>query len=121
MALKIDRAALAGLGPAERELAAAQLSQVEAAFRANPLLGYRPHPRQVEFHAGPHPPLRAFFGGNRSGKTTATMIDSILQAVDLDAVPEHLRGYRRWDEKFLSCRHSRPHEYVGGGCPSEVS
>lgn len=105
--LKIDADALARLSPAERETATAALREIEEAFRQNPLLGYRPHPKQVLFHCsepnGEWPPLRAFFGGNRSGKTTAAMVDTIIQCIDLDVIPEHLAAYKRWPAPF-KCR-----------------
>jgi phage terminase large subunit-like protein len=109
--LRIDSELLAGLPAGEREQVAEALGRVEAAFKANPLLGYRPHARQVEFHrplpsamvVRVWPPTRAFFGGNRSGKTTATMVDSIIQAIDWELVPEHLRDFKRWDPPFF-CR-----------------
>lgn len=84
-------------------MVADELRVLEAAFKANPLLGYRPHAKQVVFHQTPHEPTRAFFGGNRSGKTTATMVDSIIQAIDVDAVPEHLESFKAWEPPFY-CR-----------------
>src|SRR6185312_1225814 len=65
------------------------------------------HEKQQEFHAPPFPPLRAFFGGNRSGKTTAAMCDTIIQAVDRDVVPDHLLAYKRWEPPF-KCRIMTP-------------
>lgn len=98
---------LAALPVGERERVAAELQVVERAFRENPLLAYRPHALQVVFHrSGPGlvwPPSRLFLGGNRSGKTTATMVDTTIQAVDPEVVPEHLRSFKRWDPPFY-CR-----------------
>jgi hypothetical protein len=101
--LKINTAALVGLTPVELDAINAELKLVEAAYKQNPLLGYRPHPKQLSFHTPPHPPLRAFFGGNRSGKTTATMVDTIIQAVDGEMVPDHLLPFKRWEPPFY-CR-----------------
>lgn len=103
----VDLAKLDGLPPAERDAALAELLELETALKANPLLGYEPHAKQVSFQEGPWPALRAFFGGNRSGKTTAVVIDSIIQAIDRSSVPEHLLPYRRWDEQFF-CRFVTP-------------
>jgi hypothetical protein len=100
---KINLEALVGLSPEERLVVEADLLVMERAYATNPLLGYRPHRKQAEFHGLPHEPLRAFFGGNRSGKTTATMVDTILQAVDWELVPDHLRAFKRWDPPFY-CR-----------------
>jgi phage terminase large subunit-like protein len=102
--LKIDATKLEHLTPEERVAVVADLKVLEEAFKANPLLAYRPHPKQHIFHkAEPGaivrwPASRLFLGGNRSGKTTATMVDTMLQAIDLELVPEHLAPYRRWGE-----------------------
>lgn len=101
--LRINQEALGGLSEAERAAVEADLLKVEEAVRTNPLLLYVPHEKQVAFHTQPHPPMRAFFGGNRSGKTTATMLDCILQAVDVDVVPAHLRQFKKWTPPFY-CR-----------------
>jgi phage terminase large subunit-like protein len=101
--LSVNPEQLAQLSPEAQAEIAAALVKLEAAYKENPLLGYQPHGKQVEFHRPPFPPLRAFFGGNRSGKTTATMVDTIIQAVDVDAVPDHLRAAVRWPDRFY-CR-----------------
>ena len=116
--LRIDAEALENLTPEQRRAVAEQLKTLGEAFKRNPLLGYRPHPKQVSFHApaGPTeldlagrvaregwPAARLFLGGNRSGKTTATMVDTILQAVDREFVPNHLLSFRRWEAPFY-CR-----------------
>src|ERR1035437_2489544 len=105
--LGIDLDALAALSEHDRELAEQELLEIERAFRANPLLGYEPHAKQIEFHSPPYPPLREFFGGNRSGKTTATVVDSIIQAIDRDLVPDHLKRFKRWEPPF-HCRFVTP-------------
>src|ERR1035437_1584690 len=48
--LGIDLDALAALSEHDRELAEQELLEIERAFRANPLLGYEPHAKQIEFH-----------------------------------------------------------------------
>lgn len=106
-ALGVDIAALQGLPPREREIAEKELLALERAYQRNPLLAYAPHPKQIEFHAPPHPPLRALFGGNRSGKTHSVVVDSVIQAVDRDFVPGHLAAYRRWEPPFY-CRFVTP-------------
>jgi hypothetical protein len=50
-----------------------------------------------------HEPLKAFLGGNRSGKTTVGIVDDLIQAIDHDAVPEHLKQYKLWEPPFY-CR-----------------
>lgn len=42
-------------------------------------------------------------GGNQSGKTTAGIIDNLIQALDRDVLPERLRGYKKWEPPFR-CR-----------------
>lgn len=105
--LGINIDALEALPPAERKRAEKELRALEDAFRANPLLGYEPHSKQVVFHSPPFCSHRAFFGGNRSGKTTAVVADSIIQAVDAEFVPDHLQAYRRWEPPFY-CRFVTP-------------
>lgn len=100
--MRINDEALAGLGPEERLQAEADLRELEAIRKANPLAFYQPHAKQVVLHESPDP-VRAFLGGNRSGKTTAGMLDDLVQAVDRSVVPEHLLPYKRWDPPFF-CR-----------------
>ena len=95
-ALRIDPDAIARLPEGERELVREQLRVVEEEFKRNPLLGFRPHARQVEFMQAPHPRCRLFLGGNRSGKTTSGMLYLIIQCLPVELVPEHLRPYKRW-------------------------
>jgi hypothetical protein len=94
--LHVDLDALEALAPEDQERARTQLEVLERAFKENPLLGYSPHAKQAVFHSPPFPAVRAFFGGNRSGKTTAAVLDTIIQVVDESLVPEHLHSYKRW-------------------------
>jgi phage terminase large subunit-like protein len=94
--LKIDAAVLAALSDDERALVTGQLREIEEAFRNNPLLGFRPHPRQIEFMAEPYPRCRLFLGGNRSGKTTAGMGYALVQCLPEELVPDHLQEFKRW-------------------------
>ncbi|MHA2068963.1 MAG: terminase large subunit domain-containing protein [Candidatus Thorarchaeota archaeon] len=48
-------------------------------LKLNPFLKYIPHPKQREFHKSPAR-VRAFFGGNRSGKTRALIQEVIWYA-----------------------------------------
>lgn len=100
--LRIDLDAIDALPPEQRERARELLAEYEAALRQNPLLGYQPHEKQVTFHRS-HEPLKAFLGGNRSGKTTAGILDDLIQAVDRDCLPEHLVAYKKWEPPFY-CR-----------------
>ena len=105
--LMVDLERLEGLAPGERDAVASALRDLEDAVRLNPLVKYnhpvlssKQHPKQTEFHRGPWPRTRLFIGGNRSGKTTATHVDTIIQAIDREAVPDHLKPYKRWEPPF---------------------
>jgi phage terminase large subunit-like protein len=106
LAVDLDR--LEALPEEKREAVREQLEVLERSLRENPLLKYnnpmfavRLHEKQLRFHApaadGSFPPVRAFFGGNRSGKTTAAILDTLIQVIDRDAVPEHLQAFKRWE------------------------
>lgn len=82
------------------------LHRANASLVENPLHLYVPHERQLPFHEN-RLKTKVFTGGNRSGKSTATVVDCLIQALDLDVVPEHLRAFRIWDEKFY-CRFVTP-------------
>jgi phage terminase large subunit-like protein len=100
--LQIDREAITRLPEAQRDEALALLESYESALRNNPMIGYQPHPKQVIFHSS-REPLKAFLGGNRSGKTTAGILDDLIQCVDKDCLPEHLVPYKHWEPPF-HCR-----------------
>ncbi len=100
--LQIDREAIKNLPPAEQAKALNLLEQYEQTLRDNPLQGYRPHAKQVPFHESTQP-LKVFLGGNRSGKTTAGILDDLIQAVDRECLPEHLTRFKRWEPPF-HCR-----------------
>lgn len=84
------------------------LSKANEAAEENPLYRYLPHSRQRIFHEN-RVKTKAFVGGNRSGKSTATVVDCLIQAIDLDQVPDHLKPYRIWPKgtKF-KCRFITP-------------
>jgi len=127
--LRINPEAFEKLSPKERRQAEEELQALELAFRRNPLLGYEPHGKQVTFHSAPHPRTRAFFGGNRSGKTTAVMVDTLIQCLGDEWVPEHLRPFRRWEPPvkvrvvtpdLTSTLDGVVHEKIREWCPSEA-
>jgi hypothetical protein len=84
------------------------LAKADKAAEENPLHRYVPHERQLIFHEN-RVKTKAFVGGNRSGKSTATVVDCLIQAIDLDQVPGHLASYRIWPKgtKF-KCRFITP-------------
>lgn len=118
--LSVNAEALASLSGKELEEAEQAFAELQAAVQANPLLLYnnpalsqKPiHQKQIHFHRRPTSglwlPLRSFFGGNRSGKTTAGMVDTILQALPPEFVPQHLLPYKRWFEVPFKCRIMTP-------------
>jgi len=99
---RIHREQLENLDPRERAEAEALLVELERQVARNPLVAYRPHRKQTLFHSSQEP-VKAFLGGNRSGKTTAGILDDLIQCVDPDWVPEHLSAFKRWMPPF-KCR-----------------
>lgn len=99
---EIDQASLDALGPDERKKLERELAELQRLIQDNPAQGYFPHQKQIEFHLS-RDPIKAFLGGNRSGKTTAGILDDIIQAVDREALPAHLQPYKRWEPPFY-CR-----------------
>ena len=100
--MRISLEQIRALPPDQQAQAREWLEQYEAALKANPLLGYTPHSKQVIFHES-RDQLKAFLGGNRSGKTTAGVLDDLIQACDRDAIPSHLAAYKKWEPPFY-CR-----------------
>lgn len=97
-----DKQKLARLSPSEKAELSRLVSEYEKTLARNPLVGYKPHAKQHQFHSAATP-IKAFFGGNQSGKTTAGLVDDLIQAVDVEALPERLRQYKRWQPPFY-CR-----------------
>lgn len=102
MKFELDQEALKALPPAERKRALADLKKFQNLVEANPLWRYEPHPKQAEYHLA-NQFIAAFIGGNRSGKTTAGVVDDIIQAVDVESLPPWLQPYKRWQGEFY-CR-----------------
>lgn len=98
----IDRAALEALPPDKRPEADALVAKLAVFYERNPLLRYDPHLKQRYFHRSTKR-IKSFFGGNRSGKTTAGIADDLIQAVDRDCLPDHLKPYKKWEPPF-KCR-----------------
>lgn len=91
------------------------LAKANESIEENPLYRYVPHSRQQIFHEH-RVKTKAFVGGNRSGKSTATVVDCLIQALDEDAVPEALRGYRIWPKgtrfkcRFITPDYGKPYQ-----------
>jgi len=102
MRLKINKKALEGLTGTQREEAEEALQKLEQERRRNPLAFYEPHAKQKAFHEfTAH--TKCFFGGTQSGKTTGSLNDDIIQALDRNMVPEHLIAYKKFEPPF-ECR-----------------
>lgn len=83
------------------------LREIEQRVRWNPMLRYKPaSARHAEFHAADEP-LKAFFGGNRAGKTTTAIVDDIIQACPIELLPPRLAVYKQWECPFY-CRVMTP-------------
>jgi phage terminase large subunit-like protein len=89
--LKIDRGAIERLPVDRQDEARALLLSLEEG-----------HSKQRVFHSSSQR-IKGFMGGNRSGKTTAGILDDLIQAVDRDCVPQRLLPYKRWEPPFY-CR-----------------
>lgn len=94
--LRINPEELAKLPASVQQQVAEQLGKAEELYRQNPLLGFEPHDKQVEFLSPPFPPLRFFAGGNRSGKTSCVIVYALINCIDADQVPAPLKQFRRW-------------------------
>ena len=106
--VKIAKEKLDLLPPEERDKAVKAIKDLEHALKANPLLRYNNpafgpvHQKQMAFH-GFTTRRKAFIGGNQSGKTTSGIIDDIIQGIDADMVPDHLKHFKRYRPPFR-CR-----------------
>jgi len=79
----------------------AQLRELIDRLRVNPLLHYYPHVKQTPFHTYPRK-TRVFLGGERSGKSVTGILQDLIDAVDEEVLPPHLREFKIWQEFF--CR-----------------
>lgn len=86
----------------DRRFLQRELNAYDALVTTNPLQRYHPHTKQADFHTA-QTTIKAFLGGNRSGKTTAGIADDLIQAVDLEALPAYLRPFKKWEPPFF-CR-----------------
>lgn len=99
--MRINREALQNLDPASRAKVEEQLKELAQFYEENPLLSYKPHAKQRKFHKS-RVRLKAFIGGNRSGKTTAGINDCLIQAVERSALPPHLLPYKQYEPPFFA-------------------
>lgn len=96
--LQIDEEAIKRLPPGERAIVERRLEEARREFEANPLLRFRPHPKQQVFlERQGFGAKKLFIGGNRSGKTTNGVADDLIQLVDRESVPPWLQRYKFWE------------------------
>lgn len=108
----LDLEALEALPPDKRRLALDFLKQQHRGHQNNPLWRFDPldpngcgipHTKQHQWLAAHTTPdgrrtkRRIFIGGNRSGKTTGSIVADIIDCIDRDAVPPHLQQYKVWE------------------------
>ena len=109
--LEINRQKLASLPPRQRKKAEQALEALEQALLANPLVRYNNpefgpvHKKQMLFHEMVASGLSeiAYFAGNQAGKSTAGIVDCIIQSVEPEMVPDHLKAFKKHTGAFR-CR-----------------
>jgi phage terminase large subunit-like protein len=99
----IDLSQLENLSAGQQEKVRQLLKKRRDIYRNNPLLLYRPHPKQRECHEAVGTPTRAFMGGNRAGKTTMGIADDLIQAAPWELLPDRLKPFKRFECPFY-CR-----------------
>lgn len=99
MPLKINREAYDKLPPAKRDEVDKALAAYAEKVKANPMSGFHPSPKQADLLEA-KTPIVAAFAGNRFGKTASAVIKNLIDALDAEDVPDHLRQYKKWEPPF---------------------
>lgn len=99
MTLNIDWEEFAKLSKTEQEEIAELLNLILDGSDANPLLFFLPFRKQSEFLTS-SARWKWFLGGNRGGKTITCIVDDLVQALDREALPEHLLPYKHHEPPF---------------------
>lgn len=102
MGVRINKDKLDALPPELRKQFESDLAELDAIFEQNPLQRFEPYPKQETFLAS-RDRIKAFFAGNRAGKSTIGVVDDLIQAVDEDCLPAHLRQFKKFKPPFY-CR-----------------
>lgn len=89
---------LASLPDDERKAALAALDEIREVTERNPLVTFRPHPKQAPFFEATSPIIAAF-AGNRFGKTTALTVRSLIECCDERVLPSQLVPFKRWGKE----------------------
>ena len=103
----VDPEKIKSLPPAKRDRIVGVLREIDYLREHNPLAFYFPHEKQHILHKMGGVPVRCFYGGNQSGKTTFGLADNLIQALDEEDLPQHLRPYKYHRGAFL-CRIMAP-------------
>lgn len=90
---EVDLEQLQKLPPEEQEKVAELLERLSTLASENPLRHWYPHAKQREFLSS-RARFKWMLGGNQSGKTTVCTVDDLIQAVDLEALPDHLKPFK---------------------------
>lgn len=68
--------------------------------RANPLSFWQAYGRKQHDFLASKDWIKAFFGGNGSGKSAVGTVDDLIQLCDREILPPHLAQYKRWEPPF---------------------
>lgn len=94
--MRINREALLRLPESQRAEAERMLKAAAEIRLSNPLDGWEPNSGpQREFMAS-RTPITAAIAGNRAGKTTGLVVRALVDLVDEQFLPRHLREFKRW-------------------------
>lgn len=99
----------------------------------NPLVGYNNpvlgpvHPKQIPFHEATTR-VKVYTGGTRAGKSSAGIVDDLIQLLPRELVPEHLLKFKRKDPPFklrmvtpdLGTTLSEMQSVIRDWCPAEA-
>src|ERR1044072_2024672 len=93
MPLKINLERLEALregDPGAYEEAREALNALDEIKEVDPLQLYEPAAEKHRRFHGAQTRIKAFLGGNQSGKSTTSIVDDLIQAVDRECVPERV-------------------------------
>lgn len=93
-------AQLEGLKPADRKEYLERAQRVAQMQRTNPLAFWEPYGHKQHDFLASRAWIKAFFGGNGSGKSAVGTVDDLIQLCDASVLPPHLRQYKRWQPPF---------------------
>lgn len=93
--MRFDMAKLNAMTPGQQAHLRAQLQEWDRRRKVNPLTRYRPASQQHYDAHMARVDTRLVAGGNRSGKTTWGMADTLIQMAPLELLPDHLRQFKR--------------------------